>query len=169
MAGWWGRGENGPHHRQGNHQRKVGKIKARPEGAGDPQQGLGEWVTGPWVWSGSPCPGLVPGGAAGDLQSHSPSSLGLSVVKAHTHFMYLSLCLFGATSPSVKLMLQGVVHALLFLHISQSTIRGERVCPGHGASPGWVCSVAWPLQRAGAALPCNLRDSGTADSQPNHG
>lgn len=70
---------------------KGGKEKACPEGAGDLQQRLGEWVTGPWVQSGSPCAGLVPGGATGDLQSHSPSSLGPYVVKAHTHFMYLSL------------------------------------------------------------------------------
>ena len=31
-------------------------------------------------------------------------------------------------------------------------------------TPGRVCSVAWPLQQsAGAALPCDLRDSGTAE------
>lgn len=74
--------------RAGEPPEKGGKEKARPEGAGDLQQRLGEWVTGPWVRSGSPCPGLV---HAGDPQSHSPSSPGPYVVKAHTHFMYLSL------------------------------------------------------------------------------
>ena len=55
------------------------------------EQRLGERVTGPWVRSGSPCPGLVHGRAAGDLQSQSFGSWPVCRKSPHAHFTYLSL------------------------------------------------------------------------------
>lgn len=135
------------------------------------EQRLGEPVTGPWVRSGSPCPGLVHGGAAGDLQSQSFKSWPVCRKSPCPFYISVPPCLFGVTSPSVKPMLQRVIRALLFLHISQYHRAVEGSAKGTG--PLQVGCAAWlGLRHRVQERPClvisgtqaRLKASQTADN-----